>query len=38
LLKDPPGKLNYVRFNHRIFIRGDGAIDEFSLSGSVFDK
>jgi CubicO group peptidase (beta-lactamase class C family) len=38
LLKDPPGKLNYVRFNHRIFIRGDGAINEFSLSGSVFDK
>lgn len=38
LLKDPSGELNYVRFNHRIFIRGDGAVDEFDLSGSVFDK
>lgn len=38
LLKDPSGKLNYVRFNHRIFIRGEGAVNEFSLSGSVFDK
>jgi len=38
LLKDPSGALNYVRFNHRIFIRGEGAVDEFSLSGSVFDK
>lgn len=38
LLKDPSGELNYVRFNHRIFIRGDGAVDEFDLSGTVFDK
>ena len=37
LLKDPSGELNYVRFNHRIFIRGNGAVDEFSLSGSVFE-
>jgi len=37
LLKDPSGALNYVRFNHRIFIRGDGAVDEFDLSGSVFE-
>jgi len=37
LLKDPSGELNYVRFNHRIFIRGDGAVDEFDLSGSVFE-
>ncbi|WP_225699813.1 serine hydrolase domain-containing protein [Fulvivirga sedimenti] len=38
LLEDPSGALNYVRFNHRIFIRGEGAVDEFSLAGSVFDK
>ncbi|MFH6767207.1 serine hydrolase domain-containing protein [Gaetbulibacter aquiaggeris] len=38
LLKDPSGELNYVRFNHRIFIRGEGAVDEFPVSGSVFDK
>ncbi|MCV2874587.1 beta-lactamase family protein [Defluviimonas sp. WL0050] len=38
LLEDPSGELNFVRFNHRIFIRGDGAVDEFDLSGSVFDK
>ncbi|TKB46492.1 beta-lactamase family protein [Ferrimonas sediminicola] len=38
LLKDSSGELNYVRFNHRIFIRGEGAVDEFDLSGSVFDE
>ncbi|WP_205123505.1 serine hydrolase domain-containing protein [Marimonas lutisalis] len=37
LLEDPSGELNYVRFNHRIFIRGEGAVDEFSLSGTVFE-
>ena len=37
LLEDPSGALNYVRFNHRIFIRGDGAVDEFPPTGSVFD-
>jgi hypothetical protein len=38
LLKDPSGELNYLRFNHRIFIRSDGAVDDISVSGSIFDK
>jgi len=38
LLKDPSGKLDYLRFNHRIFIRSTGKVDDISVSGSVFDK
>ncbi|WP_167608225.1 serine hydrolase domain-containing protein [Maribellus sediminis] len=38
LLKDPSGELNYVRFNHRIFIRSNGKVDDIPSSGSVFDK
>jgi len=37
LLEDPSGELNFVRFNHRIFIRGDGPVDYFPPTGSVFD-
>jgi len=37
LLKDPSGELNYLRYNHRIFIRSTGSVDDISVSGSVFE-
>ena len=37
LLEDPSGELNYLRFNHRIFVRSTGSVEDISLAGSVFE-